>query len=1204
MSFVHRMRSAFSLIEVLVATVIMSIVAAGIFSLVIYVQGSNLSLISNINLFGEQDKTSKFLRAKLGQAESVSIADAHGQDMACLELISRKVTEMKGYELAGQTAVTDLDYLGVTGNDPRTVSFWMWSDNSNASIKNLVKWGKHNEADRNFSVILFQDHRIGTDYSGNQMRDNATNPSPQLNDGEWHHVMVSYNGAHNSASSKIFIDGVEQTVRFIDQDLLQTGTDSSTNDYFRLGARDSSNNDAFSGVIGDLRVWDTALGATEAAEIFAGNQQLDSIAQANLQLHWRMRELPDNNTTVPDISGYNRDGLATGYDDNDLVFGTTAETLKATRFLFFDNDGDDYSALYYASGATECDDDPTGSLLWTQVSKEIYKPSPDGFFSSENSEPASVLLSFSSREDRDSTAYVASTTQLSKRLSSSKQFKDEQLCRADPAIRFGVEDSPPANCNISQAFALIESGYDEATDELYLQNATITSDNSTTTFSDIAFVPSTIIAEWQPSIGVMEFMSTDNATYPPSVWATALQSVAYRPLGKSYNSDKTLLFALGHLPFSVGGEFHYYDFVSIDVGESIDWGDAFSEARSDAREFCGMQGYLATVTSVEENNFLTDRFLDDDGGLPRGWLGGSDNGSEGDWTWRDGPEAGTQFWNGTGSSGNPMIVGGGTPVSSDYVTEIVDPDGALDGLNFRVERPVSSSMSFVYHRFEDDEPNNYHGGIEHYLQVCGLPEGNGVWNDLRASRECIAPDQPYATYRVCGYYVEYGGRTGEIDPGLSIRKNINLATQREHCAIDGLIVPETVRAISGLALQLSGILLTSDEMNDNGTISIVSDLPDTTLWLGSSTGVTITGDNTSNISLTGSVADLRAAIRTLNYLSPDGYFGDDGLNVSSTVNDAVFSKRTDVTVEPNCGNQTNGTATRFDIGYFDNTTSTFTTNSYVTSVSEWDNSEPIYYYGFCRGSEKRFDYASQQKLTGSSASCTGDYKHASTRLQGEHSDHDALSVFLYEEADEASRDRFSLFFIFDQYNNDCDDDLAGYNAQSTDAQKLNWARTEGSGIMGQLATSLGHERANVGQKRCHAKFRLNNIEPTRNLDDENDLHTFTDDPGEYAPAIIGTNGTMVGNVKWNGAHDGLVVPLRLPSTAQLNSDNQTELKDYDQGDPIFELLMRDNINRWRVRTLNVAKTDVEFRNFTIDDDGGTKVPAIKLNITKSQRCPK
>ena len=368
--------------------------------------------------------------------------------------------------------------------------------------------------------------------------------------------------------------------------------------------------------------------------------------------------------------------------------------------------------------------------------------------------------------------------------------------------------------------------------------------------------------------------------------------------------------------------------------------------------------------------------------------------------------------------------------------------------------------------------------------------------------------------------------------------------------------------------------------------------------------ITITGDNTSNISLTGSVADLRAAIRTLNYLSPDGYFGDDGLNVSSTVNDAVFSKRTDVTVEPNCGNQTDGTATRFDIGYFDNTTTTFTTNSYVTSVSEWDNSEPIYYYGFCRGSQKRFDYASQQKLTGSSASCTGDYRHASTRLQGDHSDHDALSVFLYEEADEASRDRFSLFFIFDQYNNDCDDDLAGYNAQSTDAQKLNWARTEGSGIMGQLATSLGHERANVGQKRCHAKFRLNNIEPTRNLDDENDLHTFTDDPGEYAPAIIGTDGTMVGNVKWNGAHDGLVVPLRLPSTAQLNSDNQTELKDYDQGDPIFELLMRDNINRWRVRTLNVAKTDVEFRNFTIDDDGGTKVPAIKLNITKSQRCPK
>ena len=41
MSFVHPMRSAFSLIEVLVATVVMSIVAAGIFALVIYVLGSN-----------------------------------------------------------------------------------------------------------------------------------------------------------------------------------------------------------------------------------------------------------------------------------------------------------------------------------------------------------------------------------------------------------------------------------------------------------------------------------------------------------------------------------------------------------------------------------------------------------------------------------------------------------------------------------------------------------------------------------------------------------------------------------------------------------------------------------------------------------------------------------------------------------------------------------------------------------------------------------------------------------------------------------------------------------------------------------------------------------------------------------------------------------------------------------------------------------
>ncbi len=62
-----------------------------------------------------------------------------------------------------------------------------------------------------------------------------------------------------------------------------------------------------------------------------------------------------------------------------------------------------------------------------------------------------------------------------------------------------------------------------------------------------------------------------------------------------------------------------------------------------ARSINGVSGYLANITSSEENSFISDRLTQD------GWFGASDAAVEGDWVWLDGPEAGTLFWRGTGS---------------------------------------------------------------------------------------------------------------------------------------------------------------------------------------------------------------------------------------------------------------------------------------------------------------------------------------------------------------------------------------------------------------------------------------------------------------------------------------------------------------------------------------------------------------------------
>jgi len=49
-------------------------------------------------------------------------------------------------------------------------------------------------------------------------------------------------------------------------------------------------------------------------------------------------------------------------------------------------------------------------------------------------------------------------------------------------------------------------------------------------------------------------------------------------------------------------------------------------------------GYLANITSSDENTFVAARITQD------GWFGASDAGVEGDWVWLDGPEADDLFW--------------------------------------------------------------------------------------------------------------------------------------------------------------------------------------------------------------------------------------------------------------------------------------------------------------------------------------------------------------------------------------------------------------------------------------------------------------------------------------------------------------------------------------------------------------------------------
>jgi hypothetical protein len=92
-----------------------------------------------------------------------------------------------------------------------------------------------------------------------------------------------------------------------------------------------------------------------------------------------------------------------------------------------------------------------------------------------------------------------------------------------------------------------------------------------------------------------------------------------------------------------GGNGHSYDFIS---GTGITFSAANAAASSAG-------GYLVTITSAAENDFLVANF--GSASLGYAWIGASDAAVEGEWRWVTGPEAGSQFWDGsTGTATAPF----------------------------------------------------------------------------------------------------------------------------------------------------------------------------------------------------------------------------------------------------------------------------------------------------------------------------------------------------------------------------------------------------------------------------------------------------------------------------------------------------------------------------------------------------------------------
>lgn len=242
---------------------------------------------------------------------------------------------------------------------------------------------------------------------------------------------------------------------------------------------------------------------------------------------------------------------------------------------------------------------------------------------------------------------------------------------------------------------------------------------------------SNIQANWSNLEGKLTLSGLGGVNVSYVDFIAAVNDVVFQSNSANTSGEKFFSFTIGdanYLP-STG---HYYEYVS-DIG--ITWTAAKSAA--EARTYFGLQGYLATITSVEEAQLSGEQ------SSGAGWIGGSDAETEGVWKWVTGPEAGTVFWN-----------------------------GAING---------STSN---YANWNSNEPNQ--AGNEDYAHVTAPGIGiDGSWNDLSNTGNTNGDYQPK------GYIVEYGGMPGE--PPLV---NLSASTKITVPSINSVISVEACGAAS------------------------------------------------------------------------------------------------------------------------------------------------------------------------------------------------------------------------------------------------------------------------------------------------------------------------------------------------------------------------------------------------------------------------
>ena len=815
--------SGFTLIELMIYLTLLGLISIGVFSAYNFFVQSSIEARSIAELQLDKVTSSSDARAKFANADKVSIVS--NSDQECAITTNLESVNRTGLEMTTSQKLTVSGYKGPGGNTPRSISFWMVQSDQ-TSARSIIGIGRETTDEK---FLIYTDSTngvIGIDALGKQLLGTT-----DVVDGNWHHVMVIYDSTISDNMSpttvSVYIDGQPETITSSNNNTANLDTDNNTNNVTIGGYLTES---SFTGQLASVKIWHRAL---SRSEVWPEVLTVNAFNRQDLELELKL----ENAFSDTSANGFSVTGFASP------IYTTLVNSYARKSSYGFNNNADDdtlydlwrldYIDTSSDQSVNRCTEAGTTNG-WVKESDSTWLKTGDDFFTLDDN-----VLSINAEVAKNIVGSTVSVGNSGLILTGTGVDKAE-LCKIAPNI-VGFDTG---GSNIAEAIVRIDDDSLENNDDLYFFDATKsgpitqTVNGVTKTYyyyknikSNGTVIWPNITAEYEPSNGIMKICTTtaNNCDSPTMTlrtlenWEKVFREITYKTSAQTYKAEKGFLFSLGGaIPCRIDNYiackninnndnddnlttcYHWFDFIDYDdLGASYschsetgtgdatrtqclaDWEDARDDAASASRELFGLEGYLATLTTEEEDTCAIERIA---GAF--GWLGGSDRHCERDkscgdptnntedaagpygkynsksttgegyWYWVTGPEgewssSDTGYADHDGGSGQALYFG-------------QDP-----GSGFTVYDPPSANGYDIppsFTKWANGEPNDWvnSGGDfpkEDYVHTWN----NGNWNDFTSY------------YTVDGFVIEYGGISTDARRVLTKRSTINTFEFLKNC---------------------------------------------------------------------------------------------------------------------------------------------------------------------------------------------------------------------------------------------------------------------------------------------------------------------------------------------------------------------------------------------------------------------------------------